>query len=373
MNQSQCSLISIAMAGLLCAGMAGLPLSFGQSSIPLQGEEPLPAVVVGAMAPPLSVETWVKNADTIGVSKDGALSFKKGQVYLIEFWGTRCGPCMESLPHLQEFQDAYPKGLTIVAVSIREGEPDSDDFVAAPQRVKDFIAKYLKHATFAIAMDGAKQEADRQWMLGGELEAIPTAFLIDQEGRIAFIGHPLSPSLEATLSALMRGKFDLEAAAKKYRSLLVERRLMKKARGLAEAGDLDTAIAIMDQLVAMAPNWDRAVALEKFQMLMEAKQFERAFSTAETIIAQPTRAVERASTLRVALYPWNRKRPTKAWTLPCVPPESRLRRTSKNTPSHPPRSPKSIGNEETANRRSNGRRKPSTWPTLSTKRTSNPS
>ena len=271
---------------VLLFGMS-LQCGFCQEANLPNADTQLPDIVVGSMAPKLVVETWLKNAKSIGASDDVPFSFARDQVYLIEFWGTRCGPCIESVPKLQRLLEAHPKGLTIIAVSIREGEPDNDYTVETLQRVKDFVEKYLKDATFAIAYDGLKQEANRHWMLRGELDAIPTAFLIDQKGRIAYIGHPLSPVLEKRLADLMQGKFDIESAAVKYRSHLVEKRLMQKARELAQAGKLDSAIAVMENLVAMAPSWESAVSLEKFQMLMEGKHYDRAFVVAETIVNQP--------------------------------------------------------------------------------------
>jgi hypothetical protein len=52
--------------------------------------EPL---TIGSPAPELKINTWVKG-DPVG-------GIEKGKVYVIEFWGTACGPCIKCMPHLE--------------------------------------------------------------------------------------------------------------------------------------------------------------------------------------------------------------------------------------------------------------------------------
>jgi len=61
-------------------------------------------LVVGSIAPKLNVEHWVQN----GSGKFPKVTdFKSGRVYVVEFWATTCGPCVQSMPHLAELQTNY--------------------------------------------------------------------------------------------------------------------------------------------------------------------------------------------------------------------------------------------------------------------------
>ncbi len=78
--------------------------------------------MVGDPAPPLRVSVFHKG--------EPITSFGKGQVYVIDFWATWCGPCKESIPHLTELQKKYGNKVRIVGVSVWEPrEKDVEPFV----------------------------------------------------------------------------------------------------------------------------------------------------------------------------------------------------------------------------------------------------
>ncbi|HPF35867.1 MAG TPA: TlpA disulfide reductase family protein [Candidatus Krumholzibacteria bacterium] len=108
-----------------------------------------------------------------------------GDVILVDFWATWCGPCRRVMPSLEEIHNELgAQGVRIVAVSTdREGAP-----VVAP-----FIEK--NGYTFPVAL--LNQEALKVF---GDIQSIPTTFIVKGDGTIAerLVGaHPKAEYLAA--------------------------------------------------------------------------------------------------------------------------------------------------------------------------------
>ena len=84
---------------------------------------------LGDPAPPLFVSRWIK-----GQKFD---RFEPGKVYVLDFWATWCGPCIESFPHLTRLQKQYAdKGVTVIGVSIWEEDQSVVEPLALKARVE---------------------------------------------------------------------------------------------------------------------------------------------------------------------------------------------------------------------------------------------
>ena len=53
------------------------------------------------------------------------------------------------------------------------------------------------------------------WMAAARQNGIPTAFVVDTHGKVAWIGHPMAME-EKVLDEVLADKFDTEKAAKTY-------------------------------------------------------------------------------------------------------------------------------------------------------------
>src|SRR5580658_2083618 len=155
---------------------------------------------VGDPAPKLQTGKFVQG--------DAVTEFAPGKAYVVEFWATWCGPCKASTPHLNEkyvkFKD---KGLIVIGQDCWE----QDDSLVAP-----FIKTMGDKMTYRVALDdkegSEKGKMAETWMAAADQNGIPTAFLIDTTGHVAWIGHPMGLK-ETTIDEVLAGKFDIQAAA----------------------------------------------------------------------------------------------------------------------------------------------------------------
>ncbi len=102
------------------------------------------------------------------------LSQFRGQVVVLNFWGSFCPPCIEETPSLVQMQNRLrQKGVVVVAVSI-----DSDD-AAYHQFLKDYKINLV------TVRDGAQKSSSLYGTVGW-----PETYIIDRTGvvRRKFIG-----------------------------------------------------------------------------------------------------------------------------------------------------------------------------------------
>ena len=161
-----------------------------------QGSTPkrLALLRVGDQAPPLEIAKWVKGASVE--------SFERGKVYVVEFWATWCMPCIQGMPHLSALQREYgDKGLTVVSISCVDNQHNT------LEAVEQMIAQKGELASYTVAWDDQRYTHDA-WMNAAGLNSIPRAFVVDQNGKLAFIDHPMF--LDEPLEQIVAGKWDIE-------------------------------------------------------------------------------------------------------------------------------------------------------------------
>jgi peroxiredoxin len=113
----------------------------------------------------------------------------KGQVVMINFWATWCGPCRQEMPLLEQIHAKYePLGFTMLGVNV---EPDSAE-----------AEKWLKGVpvSFPILFDRENAVSARFGV-----EAMPSSVLIDREGRVRHVHRGYKPGDEAVYADLIRG------------------------------------------------------------------------------------------------------------------------------------------------------------------------
>lgn len=134
----------------------------------------------GQQAPKLEVESWV----TPNAPDPNEISQKP---YLLEFWATWCGPCVQNIPHMKDLTEKYGDKINIIAVSVDQSS--------------DPVAKMVenKGINYHVAMDGGL--SDKYGVSG-----IPAGFVISKDGAIIWSGHPGDEQLEKVLKNLAEEK-----------------------------------------------------------------------------------------------------------------------------------------------------------------------
>ena len=210
-------------------------------------------LTIGDDAPVLKFSKWVKGTP---IEK-----LEKGNIYVVEFWATWCGPCRQSIPHLTELAHKYKGKVTFIGADVWDNPTGGKDLFT---HVSDFVHKEMgDKMDYNVAIDSDDKHMAENWMSAAAQNGIPAAFIVDKNTKIAWIGHPME--MDEALAKIVEGTYDgkeyaaklLEEQKKTAESMALSKKFQEAGKPILDAfkaKDYKTVVAECEKLAAAEPS-----------------------------------------------------------------------------------------------------------------------
>jgi len=110
-----------------------------------------------------------------------ALGELKGQVVLINFWASWCGPCRQEMPILEQLYRSYQAaGFTLLGVNVEPKEGDAQKFLKGTP------------VSFPILFDPDSKVSKLY-----EVSGMPSTIIVDRKGTVRYVHHGYKPGDES--------------------------------------------------------------------------------------------------------------------------------------------------------------------------------
>ncbi len=191
-----------------------------------------PALWIGSDAPDLTIAEYVKGEPIESIDPD--------QTYVVEFWATWCGPCIAAFPHLSELQEQYGDDVRFIGVNIWERSKGDERM----NEVTRFVEDQGDRMGYTVAIEEG-ESMSTNWMRPAGQNGIPAAFVV-QDGKVAWIGHPMA--LDATLETIAKGEYDIDQAAEDAWNDRIAGVAFQQYHGALGSQDWDRAVELGEAL-----------------------------------------------------------------------------------------------------------------------------
>ena len=104
----------------------------------------------------------------------------KGQVVMINFWASWCGPCRQEMPLLESIYKKYkPLGFTLIGVNVEPDQKEAENFLKQTP------------VSFPVLFD-AKSKVSGLY----NVQVMPTTVFIDRKGNLRLVHQSYQPGAE---------------------------------------------------------------------------------------------------------------------------------------------------------------------------------
>jgi thiol-disulfide isomerase/thioredoxin len=209
-----------------------------------------PRLTIGSKAPSIDIEHWISDGE--GRYKK-ITSFESSKVYVLEFWATWCGPCVEAMPHVSELQQKFAdQGVQIIGISDEDFETVEEFLKREQKQTNTTFAQITK--SYSLTADPDRSVHD-EYLGGLGIQFIPMAVIVGKDGLIEWVGSPIE--LEEPLQQVVDGKWDREAfKGELANAQLAEEAFQDLEENLSriserfESGDVEAGFELLDKTIA---------------------------------------------------------------------------------------------------------------------------
>lgn len=180
----------LAIGGVLALALLTLPGARSLAGRPFSGFTSGGGAAEGvcdADAKPAPLDFTLRDIDGNEVN----LAALKGNVILLNFWATWCGPCKIEIPWFVEFQREHEDdGLVVLGLSV-------DD---TPEQIRPFAAEF--QVNYPMLVGRGREDFQEAY---GPVWGLPVTFFIDRDGTLCrtHLGAQPREAFEADLAALL--------------------------------------------------------------------------------------------------------------------------------------------------------------------------
>lgn len=105
----------------------------------------------------------------------------RGEILVVDVWGTWCGPCRRVIPHLIQIQNDFSsRGVRVIGIS---AEPEESEEVAT-RKVLRYAAEMGINYSLGIFDPGLYDWIRTLMRFEGDAFTVPSTFVVDRDGAV---------------------------------------------------------------------------------------------------------------------------------------------------------------------------------------------